>query len=142
MSWQLDRRRFLRGAMGPLLPLPFLNLMERKASGAATSGPPIRFMTLFKPNGVHPPSWSINGGTEFAFRMSPLMQPFAKHKQDLLILDNMGDFTYPHAEETFLQHKGKIDELLKTTKFQKKKKIWHVFSKWNRTLHIRSPKRL
>ena len=94
MSWQLDRRRFLRGAAGPLLPLPFLNLMERKASGAAADGPPIRFMTLFKPNGVHPPSWSINGGTEFDFRMSPLMQPFAKHKQDLLILDNMGDFGF------------------------------------------------
>jgi len=87
--------------MGPLLPLPFLNLMERKASGAATSGPPIRFMTLFKPNGVHPPSWSINGGTEFDFRMSPLMQPFAKHKQDLLILDNMGDFGFSsHANST------------------------------------------
>ena len=101
MSWQLDRRRFLRGAAGPLLPLPFLNLMERKASGAAADGPPIRFMTLFKPNGVHPPSWSINGGTEFDFRMSPLMQPFAKHKQDLLILDNMGDFGFSsHANST------------------------------------------
>ena len=101
MSWLIDRRRFLRSAAGPLLPLPFLNLMERKASGAAADGPPIRFMTLFKPNGVHPPSWSINGGTEFDFRMSPLMQPFAKHKQDLLILDNMGDFGFSsHANST------------------------------------------
>lgn len=101
MSWQLDRRRFLRGAAGPILPLPFLNLMERKACGAAADAPPIRFMTLFKPNGVHPPSWSINGGTEFDFRMSPLMQPFAKHKQDLLILDNMGDFGFSsHANST------------------------------------------
>ena len=87
MSWRLDRRRFLRDAVGPILPLPFLNLMERKSSGAVADAPPIRFMTLFKPNGVHPPSWTINGGTEFDFRMSPLMQPFAKHKQDLLILD-------------------------------------------------------
>ena len=101
MSWRLDRRRFLRGAVGPILPLPFLNLMEKKASGAVADAPPIRFMTLFKPNGVHPPSWSINGGTEFDFRMSPLMQPFAKHKQDLLILDNMGDFGFSsHANST------------------------------------------
>ena len=101
MSWRLDRRRFLRDAVGPILPLPFLNLMERKSSGAVADAPPIRFMTLFKPNGVHPPSWTINGGTEFDFRMSPLMQPFAKHKQDLLILDNMGDFGFSsHANST------------------------------------------
>jgi len=54
-----------------------------------------------KPNGVHPPSWNINGGREFDFRMSPLMQPFARHKEDLLILDNMGDFGFSsHASST------------------------------------------
>ncbi len=58
-------------------------------------------MTLFKPNGVHPPSWNINGGSETDFRMSPLMQPFAGHKDDLLILDNMGDFGFSsHANST------------------------------------------
>ena len=36
MKWQIHRRTFLRGAAGPLLPLPFLNLMERTASGAAS----------------------------------------------------------------------------------------------------------
>ena len=101
MNWQIDRRTFLRSAAGPLLPLPFLNLMERQASGAAASDPPVRFITLFKPNGVHPPSWNINGGKEFDFRMSPLMKPFAKHKDDLLILDNMGDFGFSsHANST------------------------------------------
>lgn len=101
MSWQIKRRTFLRSTVGPLLPLPFLNLMERTASGAPAQAPPMRFMTLFKPNGVHPPSWNINGGKEFDFRMSPLMQPFAKHKEDLLILDNMGDFGFSsHANST------------------------------------------
>ena len=58
-------------------------------------------MTLFKPNGVHPPSWNISGGTETDFRMSPLMKPFAKHKEDVLILDNMGDFGFSsHASST------------------------------------------
>ena len=84
-SWKIDRRTFLRGTAGAFLPLPFLNLMEGKVSnglgkGSATESPPLRFLTLFKPNGVHPPSWNINGGTEFDFRMSPLMAPFAKHK--------------------------------------------------------------
>lgn len=101
MKWQIDRRTFLRGAAGPLLPLPFLNLMERTASGARAETPPVRFVTLFKPNGVHPPSWNISGGSEFDFRMSPLMQPFAEHKDDLLILDNMGDFGFSsHANST------------------------------------------
>jgi hypothetical protein len=101
MSWQIKRRTFLRSAAGPLLPLPFLNLMQQTASGAPAQTPPMRFMTLFKPNGVHPPSWNINGGKEFDFRMSPLMQPFAKHKDDLLILDNMGDFGFSsHANST------------------------------------------
>ncbi|MGB7347907.1 MAG: DUF1552 domain-containing protein [Pirellulaceae bacterium] len=95
----LPRRTFLRGA-GAMLPLPFLNLMH--ASGAVKKlEPPKRFMTLFKPNGVHPPSWNINGGREHDFRMSPLMKPFERHKDELLILDNMGDFGFSsHANST------------------------------------------
>lgn len=101
MSPRIDRRTFLRGAAGAMLPLPFLNLMEAQGKPAKESGPPLRFMTLFKPNGVHPPSWNISGGSEKDFRMSPLMKPFAKHKKDLLILDNMGDFGFSsHASST------------------------------------------
>ena len=95
---KIDRRRFLRGA-GALIPLPLLNMMS--AVGRQDSAPPKRFLTLFKPNGVHPPSWNINGGSEYDFRMSPLMKPFEKHKDDLLILDNMGDFGFSsHANST------------------------------------------
>ena len=104
-NWNIERRTFLRGAAGALVPLPFLNLMERSAAATANQAgerkPPLRFVTLFKPNGVHPPSWNINGGTENDFRMSPLMAPFAKHKDDLLILDNMGDFGFSsHSNST------------------------------------------
>ncbi|MEM0897302.1 MAG: DUF1552 domain-containing protein [Verrucomicrobiota bacterium] len=103
-NWSIDRRTFLRGAAGTVLPLPFLNLMEASASTRNLAGeiaPPVRFLTLFKPNGVHPPSWNIEGGSEFDFRMSPLMAPFSGHKDDLLILDNMGDFGFSsHANST------------------------------------------
>ena len=105
-TWKIDRRTFLRGMAGAVLPLPFLNLMEAKTSHmignvADSDNVPLRFVTLFKPNGVHPPSWNINGGKEFDFRMSPLMAPFEKHKEDLLILDNMGDFGFSsHANST------------------------------------------
>ena len=77
-KWKIGRRTFLRGAAGALVPLPLLNLM--KAQGApgihgeeGSKDSPLRFVTLFKPNGVHPPSWNINGGTVNDFRMSPLM---------------------------------------------------------------------
>ncbi|MFK8115652.1 MAG: DUF1552 domain-containing protein [Rubripirellula sp.] len=97
---RLDRRTFLRGT-GVLLPLPFLHLMSGSSQAATEVAPPKRFMTLFKPNGVHPPSWNINAGSEHDFRMSPLMKPFEKHKDDLLILDNMGDFGFSsHANST------------------------------------------
>ena len=96
-KWNMDRRSFLRG-VGAALPLPFLNLMEAHAAAAT---PPVRFMTLFKPNGVHPPSWNISGGSESDFRLSPMMQPFAQHRDDLLILDNMGDFGFSsHTNST------------------------------------------
>ena len=98
-NWSINRRTFLRGAFGAAVPLPFLNLMEASADSGVTNlagdnAPPLRFMSLFKPNGVHPPSWNINGGTENDFRMSPLMAPFSQHKDDLVILDNMGDFGF------------------------------------------------
>lgn len=112
MSWRIERRAFLRGSAGALMPLPFLNLMESSQAAVSADESPLRFVTLFKPNGVHPPSWNISGGTETDFRMSPLMQPFQKHKQDLLILDNMGDFGFSsHANSTrrFLSgHHGNV----------------------------------
>ncbi|GAB5403261.1 MAG: DUF1552 domain-containing protein [Aureliella sp.] len=119
MTFRLNRRTVLRGTSA-LLPLPFLNLMESTTRGAEQEQP-LRFVTLFKPNGVHPPSWNISGGSETDFRMSPLMKPFEKHKQDLLILDNMGDFGFSsHSNSTrrFLSghHENKqsasIDQLI------------------------------
>jgi hypothetical protein len=121
MSWNINRRSFLRGAAGALLPLPYLNLMEASAKSVNDGKPPVRFMTLFKPNGVHPPSWNINGGTEHDFRMSPLMKPFAHHRDDLLILDNMGNFGFSaHKDSTrrFLsghhknQKSASVDQLI------------------------------
>lgn len=100
MMNDMRRRTFLRGA-GALLPVPFLNINRASAAADDEAKRPMRFMTLFKPNGVHPPSWNISGGSEFDFRMSPLMKPFEQHKDDVLILDHMGDFGFSsHANST------------------------------------------
>lgn len=88
MFQTIDRRTLLKGAAGALLPLPFLNAMAAPAT--KSKKPPLRFVALFKPNGVHPPSWNIEGGTEREFTLSPMMAPFAQHRSDLIILDNMG----------------------------------------------------
>ncbi|MEM8734305.1 MAG: DUF1552 domain-containing protein [Planctomycetota bacterium] len=97
---RLSRRSLLRGA-GAALPLPLLNLMNTSQASTGESAAPLRFLTLFKPNGVHPPSWNISGGQENDFRLSPLMKPFEQHKEDVLILDNMGDFGFSsHANST------------------------------------------
>lgn len=87
----IDRRTFLQGTAGALVPLPFLNAMQASASTRPQNDPPQRFVALFKPNGVHPPSWNIEGGSEFDFKMSPMMVPFSKHKGDLILLDSIGD---------------------------------------------------
>ena len=87
MPMLISRRAILRGAAGAMLPLPYLNAMAKEPERLKK---PLRFVALFKPNGVHPPSWNIEGGTEREFRLSPMMAPFAEHKADLLFLDNMG----------------------------------------------------
>lgn len=93
MSYRIDRRSFLKGA-GALMPLPFLNIMEASAKSKGEVQAPLRFVSLFKPNGIHPPSWNVTGGTQKSYRMSPLMKPFSKHKEDLIVLDNMGDYGF------------------------------------------------
>ncbi|MCH2206218.1 MAG: DUF1552 domain-containing protein, partial [Lentisphaerales bacterium] len=87
MSYTLNRRSTLKG-LGVAFPLPFLNAM---AAPSKNSQPPKRFAALFKPNGIHPPSWAINNGKEYNFDLSALMKPLTPHKKDVLILGNMGN---------------------------------------------------
>ncbi|MBA4192411.1 MAG: hypothetical protein C0467_30965 [Planctomycetaceae bacterium] len=87
MPKMISRRTVLRGACGAILPLPYLNAMAEEPQQQKK---PLRFVALFKPNGVHPPSWNIEGGSENSFRLSPMMAPLADHKADVLVVDNMG----------------------------------------------------
>ena len=87
MRTTLSRKTLLQGA-GVALPLPFLDVMEGAQQNPHQ--PTQRFVALFKPNGVHPPTWAINNGKEHDFELSALMKPLEPHKKDLLVLDNMG----------------------------------------------------
>lgn len=111
----IERRTFLKGAAGALVPLPLLNAMEASASPRDQKAPPQRFVALFKPNGVHPPSWNIEGGTEFDFKMAPMMMPFSKHRDDLILLDSIGDVgfsTHQASAQRFLsgRYRKRTDE--------------------------------
>ncbi|MHC4952890.1 MAG: DUF1552 domain-containing protein [Planctomycetota bacterium] len=78
----IGRRTFLRGA-GTVLALPFL---ESVSFGAVTR--PKRIAFLFVPNGVHMADWRPKGaGADYA--LSPLLQPLADHRDDLLLVSNL-----------------------------------------------------
>ncbi len=106
MRKKLDRRTFLKG-MGAALPLPYLGLMSTPYAQANTpyNKAPLRFVSLLKPNGIHPALWNINEGKADNFELSPAMQPFEAIKDKLLILDNLGNegfSTHQKAAKRFL----------------------------------------
>lgn len=82
----VSRRTLLRGAAGAILPLPRLEASTPKGDEQR----PLRFVALFKPNGVHSPYWNIEDGREKEFRLSAGMAPLEKLKSHLLFVDNLG----------------------------------------------------
>jgi hypothetical protein len=81
--WRISRRTFMRGA-GASLALPW---MESMAVGK-TGGPPVRMACLFMPNGVNPKAWTPQG-TGSRFELSPILQPLAEIRDDILVLSNL-----------------------------------------------------
>lgn len=102
----MDRRTFLRGAGGVAIALPFLDIMSLGCSsappppdptaaarvGRAASGFPQRFIAFFTANGTENTfkAWRPTGG-ETSFQLSPILEPLARHRQDLLILDGLAN---------------------------------------------------
>jgi hypothetical protein len=59
--------------------------VSRAESAAA---PPARLACLVQPNGVYPPAWEISGeGRDF--RLSNILEPLERHKQDLIVISNL-----------------------------------------------------
>lgn len=89
-SFPMSRRTFLRGA-GVALALPWLDAMTpaRAIQAAEAGAAPVRMAVLFMPNGVHPKMWTPEGiGTDF--KLSPILEPLADLKDQLLVLTNLG----------------------------------------------------
>jgi hypothetical protein len=95
----ISRRTVLRG-VGAMAGLPLLDAMTPAArafgaDGHADDRPPVRMACLFWPNGCNPHTWTPEGhGRDFT--PSPILQPMARHRDEILVLthlSNQGTFT-------------------------------------------------
>lgn len=87
----LSRRAVLRGLGGTVVALPFLDAMSgrlRRARAAGIDGFPKRIVVWYTPNGTVPSNFWPSGG-ETDFTLSPILEPLAAHKSDLLIIDKV-----------------------------------------------------
>lgn len=83
----ISRRTALHG-LGASLALPALEIMNRPVLGATPGDPPLRFLSVFQPNGVYPAAWDVTG-TDRDFTLSPILEPLAPVKDDLLVLSQL-----------------------------------------------------
>ena len=83
MTTPLSRRTVLKG-LGATLALPWLDAM-RPARAAESAKAPVRMAVLYMPNGVCPGAWSPQGAGR-DFTLSPILEPLAPHKDDILVL--------------------------------------------------------
>jgi len=97
MNTRIERRTFLRG-VGATLALPWLEIMTARAR-AAQKLPPRRFVTFFQPNGVFPKAWNVKGeGRDFA--LSPILEPLAEFKNDMVVLSGIDSCGKGHVKLT------------------------------------------
>ena len=110
-----SRRTFLRGA-GVALALPWLESVRVNGVYAAEANiaAPIRTGVLFMPNGVGINDWRPSG-TGRSFELSPMLQPLAKYKDDLIVLSNLWNAQSEYGDGHYVKTAG----LLTSTKITK-----------------------
>ena len=125
----LPRRTFLRGALGTMVALPFLDAMS-PALAAQASKRPFRFGAIYIPNGIYPQLWHPDTtGSDFAFK--PVMQPLEPFRSHLVTISGMKapdgnpDMGGVHmgASAAWLNGTGPVTTQAKYTVIQSKKTI-------------------
>ena len=82
----MDRRTFLKWSGGALA-LPFLQ-WPGGVRAQTSSAFPTRFLVFYQPNGSKKEEWSpAPGSTERDFTLGPILQPLARHRDQLVVLD-------------------------------------------------------
>src|SRR6476646_7676063 len=83
----LPRRSFLRGALGTMVALPFLDAMT-PALSAQSKVRPFRFGAIYVPNGIYPQLWHPDKlGSDFEFK--PIMKPLEPYRNYLVTVSKM-----------------------------------------------------
>jgi hypothetical protein len=83
----LPRRTFLRGALGAVVAMPFLDAMI-PALSAQASKRPFRFGAIYVPNGIYPQLWHPDT-TGSAFEFKQIMQPLEAYRSHLVTISGM-----------------------------------------------------
>jgi hypothetical protein len=95
----LPRRSFLRG-VGATLALPWLEIMTPvRASGKTTAQAPLRFVTVFQPNGVFPQAWNVQGEGR-GYKISPILEPLNEFRDDMIVLSGIDSIGQGHVKLT------------------------------------------
>ena len=83
----LPRRTFLRGALGAVVAMPFLDAMI-PALAAQAGKRPFRFGAVYVPNGIYPQLWhpETTGG---GFELKQIMQPLEAYRSHLVTISGM-----------------------------------------------------
>jgi len=82
----LPRRTFLRGALGTLVAMPFMDAMIPAL--AAQASRPLRFGAIYIPNGIFPQQWHPEtAGSSFDFK--PIMSPLEPFRNSLVTISGM-----------------------------------------------------
>ena len=82
----LPRRTFLRGALGAMVAMPFLDAMVPALTAQAKR--PIRFGAIYVPNGIYPQQWHPET-TGSSFEFKPIMQPLEPYRSHLVTISGM-----------------------------------------------------
>ena len=77
------------------LALPWLEALATRPASAADAAPPKRFVTVYMPNGASTLWWKTTGsGAGSGWQLSPLLEPFTPVKNKMLLLRQLGNFTW------------------------------------------------
>jgi hypothetical protein len=82
----LPRRTFLRGALGAMVAMPFLDAMIPALTAQAKR--PFRFGAIYVPNGIYPQLWHPET-TGSDFELKQIMQPLEPFRSHLVTLSGM-----------------------------------------------------
>jgi hypothetical protein len=89
-----SRRHVLRAA-GVALALPWMESLNAGVGHAAEPGAIRRFIPIYMPNGASTLWWKTTGsGAGDAWQLSPLLSAFEPLKQKMLLIRQMGNFTW------------------------------------------------